>query len=358
MARLRHAEEILALRLQAQGLLSPITKSAEYLDLFSELSPLAPKWATRPGNPPVLQHRTLFDDELVGDVMRSDRKIVKGRFCSGGVSYVTADDLAMHATTFAKPMTKPNEIDEQVLEAICTEGPFSPRQIKEQTGILVKDISKSLNKLSRAFLVYEDQVDDEWSRGFHDFSAEWPDVEIADYARDAERWLDVAAEVIGRFCRSRVFATFDQIRDWSGLPVKRLKEIVGLLERTERIAPIQVTGLGEGWIVPDTPDASANHEASLFIMHRGDPLVRAEAGTLKELFKGHDVLQYILRDGVFDGAVIGRWGINPYDVDDVIFLPHVPANDIARRKDEVIEKVREEYPEPRHNVRRFGGKRI
>ena len=52
---------------------------------------------------------------------------------------------------------------------------------------------------------------------------------------------------------------------------------------------------------------------------------------------GFDVLQYILIDGEFKGAVIGKFKNGPFILDDVVFT--LPDNEIKSRKDEIIDAI-------------------
>ena len=67
-------------------------------------------------------------------------------------------------------------VQEMVLYAIGGAGPLTPRQVKEETGLLNKEIMPALHRLQQAFLVYEDQVSDDWERSWYDFAEEWPHV--------------------------------------------------------------------------------------------------------------------------------------------------------------------------------------
>ena len=43
------------------------------------------------------------------------------------------------------------------------------KQLKEESGLLVKEITPALHRLQEAFLIYEDQYDGEWDRGWYRF---------------------------------------------------------------------------------------------------------------------------------------------------------------------------------------------
>ncbi|MFA1822616.1 hypothetical protein ACDX78_21105 [Virgibacillus oceani] len=48
--------------------------------------------------------------------------------------------------------------------------------------------------------------------------------------------------------------------------------------------------------------------------------------SLKQMFSGREVLQYLFTDGEFMGAVLGHWRIGPHDIEDIkICLEHDEA---------------------------------
>ena len=91
----------------------------------------------------------------------------------------------------------------------------------------------------------------------------------------------------------------------------------------------------------------------VFILHRGDFLVRSHASELQRRFAGRDVLQYLLVDGEILGAVCGRWGFHPYDVEDIAL--DLPSGRIEALKKEIIEVVENAYPQPRHRILHYAG---
>ena len=60
--------------------------------------------------------------------------------------------MALYRKLFAKPTLE----QLQILELIQNAGPFNIQQIKEETGMLVKQITPILHRLQEAFLIYED----------------------------------------------------------------------------------------------------------------------------------------------------------------------------------------------------------
>ncbi|MCC8022356.1 MAG: hypothetical protein LIO46_01015, partial [Clostridiales bacterium] len=83
-----------------------------------------------------------------------------------------------------------------------------------------------------------------------------------------------------------------------------------------------------------------NPPQCVYVLHRGDFLVRACEPEIKAKFKpqAHDVLQYILVDGVFHGAVTGDFKQGPSVVEDVVL--DLPETQCRARREEVLAAVR------------------
>jgi len=96
----------------------------------------------------------------------------------------------MDARAFRRPLTELNKRQQTVLEAIQMMGGLTPQQIKEETGLLNKEIMPVLHRLQEAFVVYEDQVAANWDRTWYGFAAEWPEVEL-----EAASWEASATQV-------------------------------------------------------------------------------------------------------------------------------------------------------------------
>jgi hypothetical protein len=343
---------VIAERMRRQRLAKPLTASDDYVALFRLLQPVSPAAFTRPGSPPSLQPRTAFDDRPIADALRARRGVVKGRFLGGNLAYVLADDLALYANVFCKPLDRYSAIRETVAEVVERSGPLTPRQLKEETGLLNKQIMPALHRLQRAVHVYEDQVDDDWERGWYHFASEWPDVIMSE-----DKFHPAAADVLLRFLDGHVFATFEQLKDWSQLSAKSLKTLIRDMEAAGLIQSQKVKGLGEGWAKAELqlPRARAI-KPSVFMLHRGDYLVRSHATELKRRFGDEEVLQYLFIDGRFQGAVLGHWRIGPHDVSDITI--ELPAAERSRRRDEIVSVVARQYRPPRHRIQRYGGKAL
>ena len=341
---------IIAERLLRQHLSIPISNPEDYIELFRLLQPVSPIFFSYPGSPPRLVHRTAFDDSKVADRMREDRAIVKGRFLGGNIGYVLSDDLEIYANAFCRQIPLISDIQQRIFDTIRYTGPLTPRQIKEETGLLNKQIAPALSRLQEAFLVYEDQPDDNWARGWYEFATEWREVCI-----DESKKERAISQVLLNFLQGHVFATMEQIKDWSQLSSKLLTAVINDMEKNRKIVSRLIEGLGEGWMLPQ--DISGREvKPSVFMLHRSDFLARSHASELKRRFGDYEVLQYLLIDGEFKGAVVGHWRIGPYDVDDIILeLPHAER---AQRRDEIIRAVSWYYKKPDNPILKYDGKEI
>ncbi len=343
-------DSILALRMRRQRLTDPVRTTRELEALVRSLQPLSTGAYARPGSAPRLVHRTVFDDTGATSRLRGARKLVKGRFQGGGIGYVLADDLELYANAFCRPLTKPSQIQERVLDAVQGAGPLTARQIKEETGLLNKQIMPALHRLQTAFRVYEEQLDDDWDRPWYAFEAEWPRVEIRE-----ERRVEAIREILLRFLHGHVFAARENFRDWARLPVRLLADCLRDLEGEGRVVACDVNGLGGGFcLLEDSELPESRPESGLFVLHKDDFLTRARGSELKRRFGSKDILQYLLIDGDFRGAICGHWGFKPYDVEDIIV--DLPAAARRARRDEILAAVAEAYPPPRHRIRRYAGR--
>ena len=340
---------IFAERLRRQRLIEPLENPGDYAELFRLLQPVSTLASTMPGDPPRLAHRTTFDDGEVTDRMRSDRTIIKGRFLGGTIGYVLAEELELYANAFCRWLPGLNETQEIVLDAIIRSETLTPRQMKEETRLLNKKIMPALHRLQEAFIVYEDQVDSDWERNWYEFASEWREVVL-----DEKRREETVTQVLLRFLKGHIFATLEQLKDWSRLPSKLLKTVVGDMERRGVIVPEAVDGLGEGWVRAE--DVSLHlYEAppSVFMLHKADVLVRSHSSELKRRFGGQEVLQYLLIDGAFQGAVLGHWRIGPHDVDDI--LVEFPVAERSSRREEILKAVAWQYHAPRSHILKYNG---
>jgi len=345
-------ETILAERLRRQHLLDLIQSRDDYLALFASLQPVSPPYFSCPGSPPSMTHRTTFDNMELAGHFRERRELVKGRFLNKTIGYVLEGDLELYANAFRRPLEKMSWMHRRVFEALATTGPLTPRQISEETGFLNKEIMPALHRLQEAFLVYEDQLTTDWERGWYVFASEWPEITV-----EAARWEPSACEVLRRFLSVVVFATAQQIKDWSGWAAKEVKTLLARLEAQGVLLRTAISGLGEGWLLAE--DAALHTDPApptVFMLHKADPLVRMHAGELKARYAGVEVLQYLLIDGAFQGAVLGHWRIGPHDVDDILL--DLPPMECASRREDIISAVAWGYNPPHSRIIKYAGQEI
>ena len=340
---------ILAARMQTQAFAPQCHGPEGYVKLFRKLQPVSPPAFAYPGSPPTLVGRTEFQEEPLVSRMRARREIVKGRFLGGTVGYVLAADLEDDANAFRRPITSPNSVQQDVLHAVRHAGPLTPRQLREETDYLSKEIGPALSRLQQAFLVYEDQVETDWERGWYDFESEWPDVDV-----DDERRSEAIAVVAQRFMDAMVFATMENLRDWSALRVKDVRQFLTEGERSGTLVPSDTPGLGRGWLSADAlPLETCPIPSRVVMLPASDPIARAHRSEMKRRFAGLELLQYLLVDGYLTGAVCGHWRIGPHDVDDVVI--QLPAAEYAARRDEILTAIRATYEPPNHHILRYCG---
>ena len=89
------------------------------------------------------------------------------------------------------------------------------------------------------------------------------------------------------------------------------------------------------------------------MLHKSDPLVRSHGSELKRRFGSTEVLQYLLIDGVFQGAVLGHWRIGPHDVEDVVV--ELPTRERQQRQGEILQAITQQYEPPRHHILKYDG---
>ena len=342
-------DTILAERLRRQGLLRPVRTHEEYTALFALIGPVSPTFFSCPGNPPSITHRADFDDMALAGRFRERRELVKGRFLNKTIGYVLEGDLALYANAFRRPLEKMTWTQREVFHALETAGPLTPRQLAEETGLMNKEIMPALHRLQEAFLVYEDQLTTDWERGWYVFASEWPEITV-----EEERWVPSASEVLLRFLQGHVFATTEQVKDWSGWAGKDVQRLLDGLSARGSVLPVMIDGLGDGWLrAEDAGLPAASAPPTVFMLHKADPLVRSHASELKARYHGREVLQYLLIDGAFQGAVLGHWRIGPHDVEDIVV--ELPAKEREARREEIIRAVGWGYRPPFSHILKYAG---
>jgi len=231
-----------------------------------------------------------------------------------------------------KPLIVPNPVQESVWELIEREGPMNIEYLKETLQLRVKDITPALHRLQEAFLVYEDQYDGEWDRGWYKFAEMFPDVDVEQYSRHESLII-----VLQRFAYRHVVFDSKMAKSFYKLPEKEIKSAIATMIENNTIFETE-----HGYMLPDDVKLLETYaempKKRVFAMHRNDFMVKSNEHWLKTMFTHDypDTLYYILVDGVFCGAVVGKFRYTP-EVEDVIV--DLPQDEAAARKDELLQAV-------------------
>lgn len=329
---------IIALRMERQ-FLTRRAHEEEYRELYRDMQPGQNVYWNGFGDPPSLTFRADFDDIEFNRGRQAKRELVKGRFAGGNLGWIVPEDWELFAALYRKPLTGPNETQLRILELIEREGPLNIQRIKEETGLLVKAITPALHRLQEAFLVYEDQYDGEWDRGWYLFSEMFPAVELERYTR-----REALKTVLLRFARRQVLFDTAMVKAFYHLPEKETRAAAAELANEGALTETE-----EGFLLPSDAELLKNYAPEpprfVYAVHRNDFLYKSSEPILKERFRplyesldyDHEPLQYLLIDGEFRGAVVGHFRNGPYDLNDVVCdLPDADA-----RKEEILAAVEE-----------------
>lgn len=368
--------KIISLRMERQYL-SRKAGETEYLKLYRDTQPGQNVYWHGFGQPPTLSFRADFDDLAYNGERQYHRQLIKGRFSGGNLGWIIPEDLELFASLYKKPLTEMSAIQRRVLETIEQLGPITIQQIKEETGLLVKEITPALHRLQEAFLVYEDQYDGEWDRGWYRFQEMFPDCNTEKYS--CHEALKI---VLKRFAFRHVVFDTAMAKSFYRLPEKKIRAAAE--ELTAEGCFVKVRREMPAWHIQEacakeSKEASAGHTQEacakgskraspekaeaymlredeellrkyqpsemhfIYALHRNDFLVKSNEPVLREKFRplfenleyDHELLHFLLIDGEFHGACVGHFRNGPYDLNDVICdLP-----DAAERKAEIIEAI-------------------
>lgn len=330
------SDPVLSLRMERQGLLSPVGE-ADYSPLYRDLQPGQSEYWHGFGMPPALTFRAAFDDTEYNRRRQLDRTLIKGRFAGGNVGWIERRDLELFAALYRKPLTGPMPAEERVLALIESAGPLTIQQLKEETGLLVKEITPILHRLQQAFLVYEDQYDGAWDRGWYAFSEIFPEADIARYTRQ-----DALRLVLPRFARRLVWFDAAMARSFYKLPARELGVALSELVEDGVLTP-HTGGFVLAKDMPLLQRPVARTVPRVLALHRNDFLVRSHEHLLKKLSRDltdglpydSDTLQYLLIDGRFHGLAAGHFRYGPYEINDIrLDIPAPPE-----LRDEIISAV-------------------
>lgn len=329
-------EKIRALRMERQHLLTPANET-EYDALYRDLQPGQNVYWNGFGQPPTLSFRADFDDLAYNKSRQFRRELIKGRFAGGNLGWILPEDLELFAALYRKPLKNATMTQQMLLERIEMSGPYTIGQLKEESGLLVKEITPALHRLQEAFLIYEDQYDGEWDRGWYRFGEFFFDFSLDRYTK-----TEALKIVLRRFAHRFVWFTPAMAKSFYKLPEKEIKlAIAGLVSEDVLVESDGGYLLKEDAETLKTYTASEFH--SVYALHRNDPLYKAFEPALKSLAKSLteglpydcEPLQYLLIDGVFHGAVVGHFRNGPYDLNDV----RIDDASLLSRKEEIIAAV-------------------
>ena len=331
-------KKINSLRMERQHFVKKATEE-EYIELYRDMQPGLNVYWNGFGQPPTLSFRAGFDDIEFNRERQMNRELVKGRFAGGNLGWIMPEEMELFAALYRKPLTKMTWEQEQILHLIEKAGPFTILQLKEETGMLVKQITPILHRLQEAFLIYEDQYDGEWDRGWYQFDEMFEEVSLDRYTR-----VEALKIVLQRFAYRMVWFDILMAKSFYKLPEKDIKAAVA--ELVEEGVLVSHDG---GYLLKSDAEFLENYEPVkmhfVYAIHRNDMLYKAQEPILKEKSKewteglsyDHESLQYLLIDGEFHGASVGHFRNGPYDLNDVVCdLP-----DAQRWKEEIIEAVSE-----------------
>jgi len=330
---------ITALRQQRQHLNVPATEE-EYNALYRDTSPGQNVYWNGFGDPPTITYRASFDDMEYNRERQKDRILIKGRFCGGNLGWIEASDLELFACAFRKPLDKPTPKQLVLKELLEREGPMNIQQMKEETGMLVKEITPALHRLQEAFLIHEDQNDGEWDRPWMTFAEAFPSIDLAKYSR-----VEALKILLQRFAYRNVEFDSAMARSFYKLPVKDINTAIA-----ELVSENILTETADGYMLSEDLTAEQTEiTKSVYVLHRNDFLVKSNEHLLKEQWKPSypDTLYYLLIDGEFRGMVEGKFRYTP-EVENII-------TDCLDRKEEIIKAIEAFCGQsPRH----FMGKEI
>lgn len=328
--------KIISLRMERQFLIKKADES-EYTTLYRDLQPGQNVYWNGFGDPPTLSFRAGFDDMEFNRERQLKRELIKGRFSGGNLGWIVPEDMELFIGLYRKPLTKPTADQMMVRELIEHSGPLNIQQIKEETGLLVKQITPILHRLQEAFLIYEDQYDGEWDRGWYRFGEMFPDVDQNRYTRH-----EALKIVLQRFAYRLVWFDTAMAKSFYKLPEKEIKLAV-----VDLVSEGVLAAFESGFVLKTDAELLKTYEPKemhfVYALHRNDFLYKAHEHILKDYAKrltdgleyDHEPLQYLLIDGEFHGASVGHFRNGPYDLNDIV----CDLTDSKERKAEIVDAI-------------------
>lgn len=268
-------KKCIALRMERQHLLTPANET-EYDALYRDLQPGQNVYWNGFGQPPTLSFRADFEDLAYNKSRQFRRELIKGRFAGGNLGWILPEDLELFAALYRKPLKNATMTQQMLLERIEMSGPYTIGQLKEESGLLVKEITPAMAK------------------SFYKLPEKEIKLAIAGLVSE-----DVLVESDGGYL---------------------LKEDAEMLKT---------------YTAPEFHSVYALHRNDP-LYKAFEPALKSLAKSLTEgLPYDCDPLQYLLVDGVFHGAVVGHFRNGPYDLNDV----RIDDAGLLSRKEEIIAAV-------------------
>ena len=314
--------KIISLRMERQFLTRRANED-EYIALYRDMQPGLNVYWNGFGDPPSLTFRADFNDIEFNRERQAKRELVKGRFAGGNLGWIEQGETELFSCLYRKPLDSMSFVQSEIMELFEREAPLNIQQIKEETGLLVKEITPVLHRLQEAFLIYEDQYDGEWDRGWYMFGEMFPDVSFEKYSR-----IDALKIVLQRFAYRNVLIDADMAKSFYKLPAKEIKTAIDALVSDGVFVPVD-----GGYMLKSDAGYLQTYEPKemhfVYALHRNDFLYKSNEHILKKQAEkwladagdadyDREPLQYLLIDGEFHGASVGHFRNGPYDLNDVV----------------------------------------
>lgn len=350
--------DLTALRLKRQCF-NNTADSKKYDTLFRYMSPVQTVFWTEPGQPPHLPLHADFDDYSYNQRRRAMRDILKIRF-SGCVAYAAKEDLELFACLYKKEIDRYSDVQFEIMRLIEQEGPMNIGLMKEYTKLLVKEITPALHRLQEAFIMYEDQVDNEGDRSWYLLENEFSEIDLNKYTKQ-----EALKKLLPQFSYLNVFFNESMAKSFYKLPGKLIKEALAALIEEKILVKTEVEGSWgymlsedfESFIDCNNSEIPKGNVPAVLLIQKNDFMVRSNAEDLKQRFTSKwDTLYYILLDGNFHGAVMGKFKFGPHIIEDIVL--DLTEKDARRRKAEILEAVSQVFDPNESPVKRFMGGNI
>ena len=223
----------------------------------------------------------------------------------------------MFAAVYKKPMKGYTEVEETILTLLRNEGPMNLKMMKEITGILNKDLSKAAQRLQKAFILYEDQLDMDNERAWYLLEDEFDHL-------DFRAWTEETGleEIIRRFLKLNVAGDVDMVRSYTGLPAKKIKAAVARMMSEGITQPVLIDG--KSWVmlkedVDEVSEVKAAVPDKLYLLDGNDHIVKSRSIELTNRFgkSQYKTIRWIMLKGEIIGRLLGWFRFGPPDLEDV-----------------------------------------